>query len=289
MSWTEKYWDAVDQFYWAPQYIGLKSIPQRFWSIEGESVSIPKEMVNPSGPLYRRLRSGEDYWEYVRRQEETFNHIFSLAFAILPGDVIGELLGGFTGAGYGHFYESIGREFRFRYGWGRNVNITTPDGFFIAEGSILAVELKFNAKTSLDQLAKYSVLLAAEDHLSNKHKSLDLLYIFNRDPVTAFQQQAGFKHDTFGGHVFDDLHAAVSNKTVSSFLQDNEAAVRSALDRININCISWHCLCDALRSFSNSTGEGRGDRTLKKLVEGLMTEIECHPLSHVNGAGDGAA
>lgn len=288
MTWTEKYWDAVDLFYWAPQYIGLKSIPQRYWSVEGKSVSIPREMVNPTGPLYRRLRSGEDYWEYVRRQEETFNHVFSLAFAILPGDVIGELLGKFTGAGYGHSYESIGREFRSRYGWGTHVNITTPDALFIAKGSILAVELKFNAKTSLDQLAKYSVLLAAEAGLSEGIASLDLLYIFNRDPIVTFEQQIGFRHDTFCGHHFDSLLGSVTNSAIRQYLKDHEVSVRSILDRININCINWQTVFDALESLSVSLGEERGERTLKNLVEGLMVEIARHPLSNVHRSCDGA-
>lgn len=75
--------DVVDHFYWAPQYIGLKSIPQRHWTIVGDTVSIPKDMISPKGPLYRRLRTGDEYWNYVRRQEETFNHIFDIIFAIL--------------------------------------------------------------------------------------------------------------------------------------------------------------------------------------------------------------
>jgi hypothetical protein len=79
MSWTKNYWDIVGEFYWVPSYLGLKSIPRRHWAIDGEMVSVPKEMTNTTGPLYRRVRSGREYWDFVRRQEETFNHIFNLA------------------------------------------------------------------------------------------------------------------------------------------------------------------------------------------------------------------
>jgi len=91
MTWTKKYWDIVDQFYWTPNYLGLKSIPREQWTIEDGVVSIPRDMTNPNGPLYRRTRSGDEYWSFVRRQEETFNHIFDLAFAILPGDVVSDV------------------------------------------------------------------------------------------------------------------------------------------------------------------------------------------------------
>ena len=87
MSWTSKYWDAVDDFFWTPGYLGLESIGRKYWTIDGDMVSIPKTMTNPKGPLYRRVQSGDDYWNFVPRQEETFNHIFNLAFAVLPGDV----------------------------------------------------------------------------------------------------------------------------------------------------------------------------------------------------------
>ena len=281
MSWTRKYWDLVDHFYWAPQYLGLKSIPQRYWMIDGDTVSVPKEMTNPKGPLYRRLRSGEDYWNYVHRQEETFNHIFDLTFAVLPGDVVGEILNVFTSAGSGQLYESLGRELGTRYFWGEHDNITTPDGFFVAEDSILAVELKFNAKTSLDQLAKYMLLFAAEEMVAGQRASLDLLYVFNSDPVSAFEEQIGVKPSAVGEHLFDDLSFSVSNETVKRFLQDNKSAFKSALGRINLSCISWQDLSDTLFEFSKKLKEGRGDRTLKRLISGLITEIAQHPLSNV--------
>ena len=45
-------------------------------------------MTNPKGPLYRRVYSGQTYWDFVKKKEETFNHIFDLALAIAPGEVV---------------------------------------------------------------------------------------------------------------------------------------------------------------------------------------------------------
>lgn len=280
MSWTKKYWDLVEHLYWSPQYIGLKSIPQRHWTIDGDIVSVPKEMTNPRGPLYRRLRSGEDYETYVHRQEETFNHIFDLTFAITPGDIIGEVFGPLTSAGPDHSYQSLGRELRTRHFWGEHDNITHPDGFFVAENSILAVELKFNAKTSLDQLAKYVLLIVAEEMVEGRRDSLDLLYVFNSDPNDSFERQTSIEPDAVNETLFDALSRSVRKTKIRSFLHDNEAKFRDVLNRLSVRCISWKDFADALLDYSEALSESRGDRTLQRLILGLKTEITGHPLSN---------
>lgn len=283
MSWTKVYWDMIDHLYWAPQYVGLKSIPQRFWTTDADTVTIPRKMTNPSGPLYRRLRSRKEFWTYVRRQEETFNHIFDITFAVLPGDVTGEILGPLTEAGFGHTYDNVGREVGSRYSWGDD-NITNPDGFYIAADSILAVELKFNAKTSLDQLTKYLLLFVAEELNTGRRENLDLLYIFNKDPVATFSKQIGVSPNALGDLAYDDLVGSVRNKKVRMFLQDNDTVGRDVLSRIKLTVISWQEFFDCLSKFSNRLSDGRGDRTLKRLIDGLTTEIAQHPLSNVLSA-----
>ena len=189
----------LNQFYWSPQYIGLKSIPQNLWQRDGANVTIPLELVNPNGPLYRRTKKGEEYWGYVHRQEETFNHIFSLAFAMLPGSVIRDVLAQFTPLGDHEDFQPLGCEIRHRYGWDESTNITTPDGYFIGQGHLLAVELKFNAKTSPDQLAKYLLLMVSEEIFQNRKMDLRLLYIFSRDPSSCLDKQLGCSHEHISG------------------------------------------------------------------------------------------
>ena len=74
MNWTTKYWDALEQLYWTPKYLGLKSISRSHWQIEGDRVSVPVAMTNANGPLYRRATTARSFATTVRRQEETFNH-----------------------------------------------------------------------------------------------------------------------------------------------------------------------------------------------------------------------
>lgn len=283
MSWTKKYWQVLDHLYWSPIYLGLKSIPRKHWTIDGDMVSIPKSMTNPLGPLYRRIRSGGDYFNYVRRQEEIFSHVFDLTFGILPGDVAGEILHPFVGVTAQQDYVSLGNEVRTRYGGGKYDNVTTPDAFLVAQGAILAVELKFNAKTSLDQLAKYVMLFTAEELLQGKRNELNLLYVLNRDPLTTLRQQLGVDITSIDDALFDRLCSAAKNATVQNHLRGNEAAARSVLQRLRVHGVTWASFTDRLAEFSDSlkVRAGAGDRTLKRLIDGLVEEIRAHPLANL--------
>jgi hypothetical protein len=279
MSWTNKYWQIVNGLYWVPSYLGLTSIPKKYWKVDGDTVSIPKEMTNPVGPLYRRTRSGEEYWQFVRRQEETFNHIFDLTFSILPGDVVSDLFGQFVSAGFGHNYDAYDGDLGQEYFHGNQV--TAPDGFFLARDSILAVELKFNAKTSLDQLAKYMLLFAREEQRNGERKHLDLLYVFNSRPLEKFAAQTGIEAKDVGSDLMDKLIEAVKADGARKLLQENQQAVQRVLERVNIHCISWNDLRDAVMMFSSMLQQDQGDRTLAALLNGFAAEIAAHPLSNV--------
>lgn len=284
MSWTDNYWDIVNEFYWVPSYLGLKSIPQKHWVVGEEFVTIPKEMTNPSGPLYRRLRSSEEYWTYIRRQEETFNHIFNLTLSILPGDVISQLVGPFFGHAQVHEYQLSDNSIRDLYPWINGGNVTTPDSFLISDNSVLAVEIKFNAKTSLDQLGKYVALIAGEEIYGARHDDLNLLYIYPARASEKFLKETTINPDEFGVKHFSLLEKAVKNSHVQALYSAEPNAIVDVLSRLRISCITWEALLEALGSYTNKCGDSQGDRTLRRLLEGLASEIRRHPLSGVRHA-----
>lgn len=282
MQWSDKYWDIVSDFYWVPSYLGLKSIPQKEWSVDDDKVTIPREMTNPSGPLYRRSRSGDEYWQYVKRQEETFNHIFDLTLSILPGDVISQILREFLSAQGLHEYELKGKSIRDEYPWIAGANVTTPDSFLVSAASIVAVELKFNARTSLDQLAKYVALIAGEELLNHERQYLDLLFIFPSNGARKFASQTTIDPSQFGSHCFDLLVSSTKNNIVKAFYEEEPDLVRSALNRIKISTISWADLAARLLTCQQALGNSEGDRTLHNLLSGLKSAIVNHPLSQAN-------
>ncbi|MCP4308855.1 MAG: hypothetical protein GY788_29065 [bacterium] len=64
-----KYWDIVDQFFWSPKYLGLRSIPKRHWEVGDGRISVPSDLVNSSGPLYSRRRRIADLKEDLHGME----------------------------------------------------------------------------------------------------------------------------------------------------------------------------------------------------------------------------
>lgn len=281
MSWTDKYWDIVDTFYWTPDYIGLKSIPKSQTKDEGETVRVPKSMTNTNGPLYRRLRKGVQFRDYVRRQEEIVNQIFDLTFGVAAGNVVSDVLGKLAGLPASENFSSLGLETRYRYGWGEHRNVTQHDGFFVGQDTNLAVELKFNAKSSPDQLAKYCFLLLSEEKYSKKTLAPHLLFIMNEPPKNALTMQLGINPGDIGAQHSDFLIGSLRNKIVKDFLEQNRDAFRDILDRINVSGCTWADLVEQLDNYVSGLTDSDGDKTLANLLVGFSGEIRKHPLSNI--------
>lgn len=265
--------------FWEPKYFGLKSIPHSKLEIRRDQVCIPKDMTNPGGPLYRRVMSGDQYWEYIKRQEEPFNYLFDLVFGIVPGSVVAKIFESVTGRPGADDYESIGVEQISRYQWGRK--LTHSDGFFVSSSSLLAVELKFNAKTSLDQLTKYMILFLSEEEYGGRRSNLDLVYVFNSDPVKSFQKQIGFLPAVLGSSNCGQMIDSVKAKRARMYLEGREDQLSNVLDRVRIHCIHWGDFKRAILGLVAALGNGEGDETLARLLEGLCHEIDAHPLSNI--------
>ncbi|MGC6494367.1 MAG: hypothetical protein ACON5B_16145 [Myxococcota bacterium] len=285
MTWNKKYWNIIEELYWVPSYIGLQSIPRKHWDVQDDVVSVPRHMTHPKGPLYRRVYSGQAYWDFIKKKEETFNHIFDLALAIAPGDVIAELFGALIGATDLHPYEVQGHDIRDRYAWIGGANVTTPDAFLICPTAILAIELKFDAKTSTDQLSKYVALIAGEELLNGRRDAIELLYIFPSDAESKFAKQTGIHPRRLDASAFSEMRNGTKNKRVQLFFDEAPDAVKSVLDRLHISCITWQELSDRITNYSDTIDNTTGGRTLKRLLDGLRDAIQSHPLSRVSSHG----
>ncbi|MWD26932.1 hypothetical protein E0K89_005520 [Aquicoccus sp. SCR17] len=238
-------------------------------------------MTNTSGPLYRRIRFGEEYWGYAKRQEELFNHIFDLTFAIMPPTEIGHLLGKLTGTDPGGAFETFGREIRARYRWPKVANITTPDGFFVSDSAIVSLELKFGAITSLDQLGKYLALFIHEERMTGRREHLLLHYVFPKDAENALAKYFGFAARDLAKQSPETIIGAADNRLVKDFLVENRSELEDVMGRVRLGASNWLEVSEqiALR-IEELEGQGR-DPTLARLLEGLHSAIQDHPLSGV--------
>ncbi|WP_223429110.1 hypothetical protein [Tateyamaria pelophila] len=267
LNWTEKYWDALEQLYWTPKYLGLKSIPRRHWEATGDRVSVPVSMTNPTGPLYRRVTTGREFTKLVRRHEETFNHIFELTFGILDGEITNDIFCRLLGYHVKDSLKSYGRELGPEFGQPKLYDICQPDGFFTGKNWSLGVELKFDAKTSLDQLAKYLLALAIEREMMGKMKPVALVYIAP-NPNSLFQDAFPFSADEVGSGNLDEILAG-ANRSVRKPLSEIETAAASVLDDLTLRAFSWSDFDKSLQHVSSNFFSDKPEsRTVARLIPG---------------------
>ena len=280
IDWVGRYWDVLDHLYWWPGYVGLKSIPQKHWRRDGDRISIPAEMHNPSGPLYYRVRNADTHKDYMLRQEEPLNHLFNLAFSLIPDEVVSEIASASTGLAPLPPLRPIGREAWARYGWGSTANVMQHDVLLIGGSAALALELKFNAGTSLDQIAKYLFLMLEEERLTGSCELPALVYIVpdGRDEGLRSKLQSAMQGNP------EAILDAAKNAHVASALNADRQSALQMLKRMRCLVITWHRLSAALRGHSAGLGPSAGDRTLRAVLEGLACAIEDHPLGRVGSS-----
>lgn len=287
LGWTSRYWDILEQVFWKPSYIGLKSIPKSTWQIEDGRVSLPKELVNMKSQIYTRKRSRDEYWAFIQRQEETFNHAFDLTLGIMDGQTTVDLFGSLAKLESKKALSGFGREQLDRYSFLANANATQPDGFLTSEEAILMIELKFNAPTSQDQLAKSLALALAEENLTGTRLEVALLYVVpGPDPKLKVQRQLGVRLDHLPDIPVELAIAEVQNETTRRYLEANKLLLEEMMRRIRITAISWSALHSSITDYVDVLGDGPGNKTLTNLLSGLAEAIGIHPYSKAVQDGD---
>lgn len=273
-TWNLKYWDLAEQFFWAPQYIGMRSIPQRLWRTDGDSVSVPRELVNKDGPLYARARTAKEHGDWMRSQEEILNHVFDITFAISPTMVLERCFLRPLGLRDDGPFESLGREIRERYGWSASENVTQQDGLFVSPGSIIGVELKLGATSSPIQIVKYAALMAWEELHSGPHSNLGLLYILDEEDLDRHWRKCGLQAAAVDGSLLNKVDRSKLPRRIQHLLDTSVGAIGSVLDRMILAAITWADLTQSINAISADLDPTRpGDQTLINLLRGFTNQV----------------
>lgn len=276
-TWNRKYWDAVEQIYWSPKYIGFRSIPQRLWEISDDRVSIPLDRVNRTGPLYARERNHAEQRDWMLTQEEVLNHVFDITFAIAPDRLIEACFADPFGWQDSGPYESLGREVRQRYGWSSSENVTQHDGLFVSEKSMIGVELKLNAQSSLNQIIKYAALMAWEERVSGPKEHLGLLYVLLPSSRDRHWANCGLDGPHIDSTALDRVELDDLSVRVRQLCRDQRDEILSVLERMRLTSMSWIDVMSSCEAFLvHLNMEHPGDQCLKKLVDGFIAQVMDH-------------
>lgn len=282
-NWTTKYWDTIDQLYWDPIYLGLKSIPKKLWRVTENEVILPKDSINLKSGLYTRQRKIGEQIDFLHRQEETLNHIFDITCSILPDKAIHELfLKSLNILDFGPF-QSLGREVRYRYGWGEHANVTQQDGLFISDNSYCCIEIKLNAKSSPGQIAKYLSLMVWEYITHGPKENFGLLYIVPEKKKPLLWKECGLENSEINNNFMKNQDLSKMSKFIKNLYDQHPGVYSEILNKLKLNVISWSDLVIALDKMAgNLDQENAGDQTLYRLAMGLRSQIYEHEFTGVS-------
>ncbi|MBW4540663.1 MAG: hypothetical protein KME43_16165 [Myxacorys chilensis ATA2-1-KO14] len=166
-TWNTEYYDIMSFFYWEPQHLGKKGYPES------------------------KYQSVKEVMDHLKAMEVSLNHQFNLFFRLLPESL------------YLHFFRSVISglvEENYHYqsceeveGLGLN-DATQPDMLFVGSKSIIGVELKIRAKTTVEQVLKYAMLFYFEQRHSGLAKECNLIFFapgtfgeLFREPVVSIE------------------------------------------------------------------------------------------------------
>ena len=282
MPWNDKYWDIISNLYWTPRFIGLKSISRDKWKVEGDWISIPRELVtSSSGPLYFRARKIDELKTYLHGQEEILNHFFNLVFSIAGDEVLSTLFCRPLGIVDHGPFDSIGREVGARYGWRDKENVTQQDGFFVSPSSLIGVELKLDSTSWPEQIAKYVALMMWEEVHGSPRDNAGLLFIVPTSALSTHWAKVGLSGPKIDREFLERLdHAKLPAKIQELFAQRPDH-LKAILDKLRLAVVSWDSFRVQLKELEDTADHSSAaGQTLQRLLSGFRAQIEVH--QHAN-------
>lgn len=285
MPWNKMYWDIHDQLYWTPEYIGLKSIKKENWVVSGDTVCIPRSLVHANGLLYSRARKYDDLYAYLQGREDILNHVFDLTFAIAPDELLRRAFAAPLRLDARGSFRSLGREVWKRYGWGRQENVAQHDGWFLSDDTVLGVELKLRATSSVQQIAKYIALMIWEEQVSGTKPKLGLLYIVPEDRVPKWWVTCGLDRPRLEADFHDRALALLQPGRLKTLVAREHDHFNRICQRVVLGVISWTELKQTLEDFMQDLDESHaGDQTLIRLMGGFLAQLRMHSGTGLTGA-----
>lgn len=276
MAWTSTYWDIIGSYFWTPKKLGLHSIPKKYVDRSCDPVPIPRHLLNPTGPLYRRVDRGKDAIATLKQSEEPLNDIFDITFAILADELVREIL--FERVhlrGHGSIVK-LGRDLDAHFKKAMK-NVTQPDGFYVTPSSILCVEMKLADDTRLEQIAKYAFLIREEELRTGRRDELGLLFVVPARRKAHFDKQYVQNAQTLAERVVNRAQSLTNKKAVDREIAESPEDFRDILRRVRCGVLSWTELAERLSGVIDRTDRTSPEgQTLVRLLDGFRQQIVGH-------------
>lgn len=251
-TWNEEYYRIINFFYWEPQHLG--------------------KIKNPK-TTYKGI---DDVLKHLRKMEVTLNHQLNIFFKLAPNRFLLYLFSEVFKQKIAGQYQLIPQDdleamYDLR-------DATHPDFFFMGEKTLLCIEMKINAKSSLEQVMKYAMLSVFDDMQASKQRDFYLLFIGKSTFRNLWKQK-------YEG--VQELRTALSKyelpaKTRKGHLDIAEYhdQIRQKFRTMEISFINYQNLADILRSeHEGLPSDQEYTGIYSKLLSGLVNELAIRGLA----------
>ena len=289
MSWTDKYWDLVDDYYWDLPSLGMKPLPKDLIQEHADHTLVPADLLNKNGGrLCRRIGTAKENLGALRSDEVSLNHLLNIGLACIADSVLADLVFKLVDIEASQPITNVNKDFGSRYNVIGGQNTTQHDGFYVSENASVGLEIKLMAKTSWDQIAKYAHLHLLEETHSHRKKDLGLLYLMPTSALKDFKA----KFELSGGAVADEIISRTEKQSDPKGIYKRIAAEPTryvdVLQRMRIKGMSWAAWVDEVeRAAAKVDTTSAGGETLRKILDGLSSAVRDHIGTEVHRPGAG--
>lgn len=275
MTWAKNFWDIAHYLYWAPERLGLNPIPISEIAQEDGFISIPQKYTKSGRFRYRRAKWPEIFAE-LSRDEKVLNCFFDTMFSICPDYLIERWLAKPLGVQDSSEFRSFSLlDISLRYGW-EDKNVMQQDGFFVSTNSIICVELKLGAPTSLEQFLKYVALAVVEERLGGRRQHVGLLYVVPRARLGKICAHIATWH-SLTWSALQVKPGLKLNEHVKRIIEEDSVHFDDILRRVRLNAISWTDLYNGIIIEKlNLDSRDPAQQTLYRLLDGFAEQLLVH-------------
>jgi len=278
VGWFNKYWDLVDDYYWDLGKLGIRAIPKRAIAQSQEATIIPNTFLNErGGALYRRVGSAAENLGHLHSDEVALNHALNFALAIASEEIVSDLIFSPFGFKPKSAIQSVDKDISTYFGWPRNDTLTQHDGFYVADDAAVGLEIKLDADSHSDQIAKYVFLLMNEELRAAQKKHLGLLYIVPESRVAYFRKKIEFPNATAAESFIHGVQTKPKLRKLDKLILEQRSAFEYAFKRLRIEVISWTNFHQSILNLVHEIPPlGPGNKSLRTLLLGLADAVEGH-------------
>jgi len=250
-AWTSEYYDVMEFYYWEPQHLG--------------------KIRNKES----RYNNAKEALEHIRNMEVSLNHMFNVFFRLAPSSFTNQIIDKY-------FKKDIKDKFKLqgRYSVSEFSALVQPDLLFSSKETNFSIEMKIGAKSSLEQVYKYSLLHWLEQEHNKKSKKSLLLYIGKDDFTSLWRERFSTIEELKEAVVTSDIEKLKTKASKIEKVEVNWDEVKKLVEETTVAYCSYSQFATMLKASANQLPKNNeATETVVKLFSGLYSELKGRGLT----------